>query len=291
MKKKINGDKVKKLTEKIYYFFQCLSDHNVGLDEGIELHHPNLLSQNIYDIKGSPARMLCDIYWSSINYELLSKELGEKINFFDLGCGSGRYGNLMEKLSGKYYGSYTGLDIYLDDNFPAKYNHHKMNAENINDEMLININYIFSQSSLEHIENDYNVIINTTEILSRSKKKFIIIHQIPGKLSLFLYAWHGWRQYSLKNLNKIANSLMIKNNVQVYAMPLGGWQSFAAHLLYRISTNTLKLVPFSISKKLSFIFSKFIHQSILNDLREKTLNPIFWTLIITNINPKNIYKV
>lgn len=73
-----------KIREGLNYFYQCHFNHNDGMEEGIEPQKSNLLCQNIDDINGYTARMLCDIHWSLINYQLLSEELGEKINFFDL---------------------------------------------------------------------------------------------------------------------------------------------------------------------------------------------------------------
>ena len=104
--------------------------------------------------------MLCETFWNSINYENLELQLRSKINFFDIGCGSGHHGELYKNLSKESFDSYTGLDIYKHDQFPSKFTHIVDKAENISQHLNKKINFITSQSSLEHVEKDTLVIDN-----------------------------------------------------------------------------------------------------------------------------------
>ena len=291
IKETINGDIVKNKKEKFYYFKQCLENHKIGLDKGAKVLEPILSYNKNLIMNGSPARILSNIFWNSLDFSQVHEELREKINFLEIGCGSGRYGTLIEKLSKKYFGSYTGLDIYLDNNFPEKFYHLKIDAEKINLETLKDINFIFSQSSLEHIKNDSEVLFNTTKILSESKKKFISIHLIPAKSSLFLYAWHGWRQYSLRNINKIACDLMRLSNVSVYAIPLGGPESFKAHIKYTFANKIFAKFPIFNTQVYRSKLSHHIVKCVTRELKCCNKNPIFWILIISNFEQGNYLKL
>ena len=72
------------------------------------------------------------------------------------------------------------------------------------------INFVISQSALEHIEKDTFVIEEITKKLSENNTPYIQIHMVPACKCLWLYLWHGYRQYSKKNLSNISNQLKKK---------------------------------------------------------------------------------
>ena len=69
-----------------------------------------------------------------------------------------------------------------------------------------------------------------TERLSYGdSKKFVQIHLVPASASLFLYLWHGWRQYSKKSwLYCRFTNITIK--IKIRLIPLGGIKCFCVHL-------------------------------------------------------------
>ena len=121
-----------------------------------------------------------------------------QFTFFDIGCGAGNYAYRYKRLTDKKFGSYRGLDhksydinnefeIIIDD------------AENSFKYISEETNIVVSQSALEHVQRDLLTVNKITEALTSQNKKFLQIHLVPASSSIFLYLWHGWRQYSKKS--------------------------------------------------------------------------------------------
>ena len=291
--KKINGDKITNFIDRILYFYQCLVDHNKGKNKYIKIENPTLSTSNIKKFNKSPSRILCDLFWNSINYKDLELQLNSKINFFDIGCGSGEYGNLVRNFSKDCFEGYSGLDIYRNKKFPTEFNHFLDIAENANKYINIKTNFIMSQSALEHIEYDNLVIEKITKELINYEKAFVQIHMVPATRCLWLYFWHGWRQYSKKNLQTIADNLLKEFNVDVSIVPLGGSNSFWTHLRLITLPFYLRHILFK-GKNFKWFEQKNVEKKITNSVyREldcKSKSPVFWALIISSKNINLKYK-
>ncbi len=291
--KKINGDKIKGILSRIMYFFQCLLDQNKGKSKYIKIENPTLSISNINTFKKTPSRILCEAFWNSIDYENLEIQLKSKINFFDIGCGSGHHGIMYEKLCSNSFGSYTGLDVYKNARFPPKYFHVLDKAENVSNHINKKINFISSQSSLEHIEKDNFVIKQITKKLINNNSPFIQIHMIPAGKALWLYLWHGYRQYSKKNLANLASELKEIFNLNISLIPIGGSSSFWAHL----KLITLPIYFGILLKNKNFKWfnqintEKKLLNSISRELSCNSKSPVFWALIITSKNIKLRHKL
>ena len=285
--KLINGDNPGNILSRLLYFFQCIKNHKKGSNELCKIMKPTLSILNLETFNKTPVRLLCDGLWNSIDYENLKLKLKSDLNFFDIGCGTGKYGKFLKKLSNQHFGSYTGLDIYKNEKYPSEFNHVCDKAENISRYLNKKINFVLSQSALEHIEKDTFVIEEITKKLHENNSPFIQIHVVPASISLWIYLWHGYRQYSLKNLSNISNRLK-KFNVNTYIIPLGGKTSFWAHLRY---ITLPKLLKESIlrNKLFKWCNQKNVEEKIINsvnkELKCNKKNPIFWAYII---NSKNI---
>ncbi len=288
--KQINGDNPGNTLNRLLYFFQCINNHKKGSHKSCEISNPTLSISGLNTSKRSPSRLLCDGLWNSLDFRNLKLQLNSDLNFFDIGCGSGNYGKFLKGLSNQYFGSYTGLDIYKNDKYPTEFNHICDKAENVYQYINEKINFVISQSALEHIEKDTFVIEEITKKLYENNYPFIQIHMVPASKSLWLYLWHGYRQYSKKNLSNFSNQLKKKFNVNTYIIPLGGNISFWAHLRYitlpeifnrRILKN--KLFKWFNQKNVE----KKIIKSVNKELDCNQDNPIFWALII-NSNKINI---
>jgi len=286
--KKINGDTVKGLFPKLLYFFQCISDWYVkDYDKKINIKKVIFNTENIETYYGSPARIYNDVFWDNLDYRLISQTIGNKLYIFDIGSGPGHYGIQFEKKS-KYFGSYSGLDIYQDKNWPNQFPHYIDDASNSPKYFTANTNFIISQSSLEHIRKDLESLINVTKYFLLNKRKFLQIHLIPARSSLSLYLWHGWRQYSENNLSVIYSELYkLDNNIDIFAMPLGGKNCYKAHLINITIPSILDRLI------LRFNFLKFLRYRIYDDNNrnikavkldienfQQNKSPIFWALII-----------
>ena len=117
--KQINGDNPGNIFNRLLYFYQCIKNHkNKNFKESYNIIEPRLSIKHLKTFNKSPSRLLCDGLWNTIDYENLTSQFGSKLYFFDIGCGSGLYGKLVEKFSSNNFGNYTGLDIYKNENYP-----------------------------------------------------------------------------------------------------------------------------------------------------------------------------
>jgi len=240
---------------------------------------------NLDTFDKSPSRLLCDGLWNSIDYGNLKLQLNSDLNFFDIGCGSGRYGKLLKKISNQYFGSYTGLDIYKNDKYPVEFNHICSKAESGSQYINKKINFVISQSALKHIEKDTFVIEEITKKLCKNNTPFIQIHMVPASKCLWLYLWHGYRQYSKKNLSNISNQLKKKINVNTCIIPLGGNNSFWTHLRYITLPGFIKKIILK-DKAFKWCNQKNVDEKIIKSVNKELdcneENPIFWAFIISS---------
>lgn len=285
--KKINGDNPGTIINRFLYFYQCLSDQRKGVNYTCDIFKPTLSMSNLNTFSKTPSRLLCDAFWNSINFENLKSKLNSNLNFFDIGCGSGSYGKFLKKITGEYFSSYTGLDIYKNHNFPSEFNHINSSADNVNKYIKINTNFVISQSALEHIEKDIFVLEEITNKLIENKKPFVQIHMVPASKCLWLYLWHGYRQYSKKNLSTISNQLKNKFNVNLSIVPIGGGNSFWTHLRYITIPVYLKKI-FLNKKQFNWYNQKIVEEKIIESVK-KDINcdkdkPVFWSIVITSKN-------
>ncbi len=284
---KINGDNPGTVLNRFLYFNQCLSDQRKGENYPCDIFKPNLSLSNINTFSKTPSRLLCDAFWNSINYENLKSKLNSNLNFFDIGCGSGSYGKFLKKITGEYFSSYTGLDIYKNHNFPSEFNHINSSANNVNKYIKMNTNFVISQSALEHIENDIHVLDEITNKLIENKKPFVQIHMVPASMCLWLYLWHGYRQYSKKNLSNISNQLKNKFNINLSIVPIGGGNSFWTHLRY--ITIPVYFKKFILNdKQFKWYNQKIVEEKIIESVKKELdcvkEKPVFWSIVITSKN-------
>jgi hypothetical protein len=286
MSKLINGDNITGIKNKILYFSQCYFNHKRGSSFELKIKNINLKKNNYKEYLGTPGRRLSDMFWCSLNWKNISNELNNKINILDIGCGNGNYGLLYQSLLTSNFNSYTGLDIYKNKKFPNRFNHIIDMAENA-DKHINGHNLITSQSALEHIEHDFEALSKITNKLSKLKKPFLQIHLVPAASCLWLYFWHGWRQYSKKNLGTLSKSLQKENDIDFQVVPLGGFYSFIVHFLL-ITVPTLLFRFLNLNKKKDHMDEKsltsyFTKKSISIEHRKAAQkNPLFWAILITN---------
>ena len=293
--KKINGDNPGNFLNRLLYFYQCLRDHRKGKNSSSEIYKPNLSISNLNTFSKTPSRLLCDAFWNSIDYKNLRLQLNSNLNFFDIGCGSGIYGKFLKKINYKYFSSYTGLDIYKNHNYPSEFNHITSKAENVNQYINKKTNFVISQSALEHIEKDIYVMEEVTKKLIENDKPFVQIHMVPASKCLWLYLWHGYRQYSKKNLSNILSQLKKDFNINSAIVPIGGSNSFWTHLKY--ITIPIYFKKFILNdKQFKWYDQKNVQEKVVESVnKELDCNkekPVFWALVVTskNINIKNFLK-
>ena len=116
---------------------------------------------------------------------------------------------------------------------------------------------------------------------------------LPASKSLWLYLWHGYRQYSKKNLINIVKKLRENYEISVSVVPLGGNHCFWTHL--KNITIPIMINHFKNKKNFNWHDQENIEKKILNsvkkDLNYKGESPLFWALIISSKNIILKYKL
>ena len=169
----------------------------------------------------SPGRALTEAF---IRLQLPKLMPPREIDVLDIGCGSGRTCSLLAQ-SG-YRGRYTGVD--QDDRFDAaRWAAHGFEMRFTQGDIHTvpidgPFDLIISISVLEHVADDIRLIPRLDSLLSPDG---VQLHVVPAPAGLFVYLWHGYRQYSARALAERFGT----ESTTAYA--LGGGASFALHLV------------------------------------------------------------
>jgi hypothetical protein len=173
----------------------------------------------------SPARGLTEIFLLSINWQAVRSELGG-LNVFDTGCGSGRYGVMLCQIS-KARLTYFGIDTNVHTHWKERQEENtylrfkQISSDDAATHIPENTNFFFTNSSIEHIENDLEYFRQIRDFIGRTKKNTIQIHFFPSSVCLWLYLWHGVRQYTPRTVSKITD-LFNQNDSYSILFSLGG---------------------------------------------------------------------
>lgn len=229
----ISGDGRMTIGERLTYLFRNaarnirLKPHSIQL----EAYHPDTITDAM--AVASPSRALT---LSFLHQELPNIVPVGTVRILDVGCGSGFMSDTFA--SGGYRGTYTGIDIgnRFRDNVthPDAFERTFINADAHTFTSDEPFDLIFSFSALEHIPDDHLLIDHLGSVL---KDGGLHMHIIPGAWSLPLYLWHGFRQYTLGDIEDRFGS----ENLKVYA--LGGVFSFLLHLIFITGPEMLLRIP------------------------------------------------
>lgn len=169
-------------------------------------------------------------------HEFLRRELPRlapvgQIAALDLGCGSGYLRHILLEIG--YSGSWVGLDLDkhkdYDQNWSTtsgafKSSLLKANVENI---PLAGERFdlVLSLTALEHVRHDDVALANCGSLVKRDGG--VQVHFIPASPSLFLFLFHGYRQYTPARLEYLTQ--LMDGRIEMYR--LGGLFTFLLHLL------------------------------------------------------------
>lgn len=293
----INGDNAETIKDKLFFIIQSCKNKNNKITNRIDIIHYKINKKklkNCFNFKNTPARNLCDTLLFSLNFKEIKKQFKDNLHFFDIGCGEGNYGKMLQEYAGNCFGSYTGLDIYKSLSFSPKFTHFLASAEKIKKYLSKKTNVIISQSSLEHIKNDFLVLNNATKELNANKRAFIQIHFVPACAGLWLYLWHGWRQYSYQRLALYSKRIKQKALVKTFLIPIGGTYSFLFQILFfTLPKFFCKIFPKfeKVNKKITSAFQNQYFLMLEKDIKITKTIPVFWAFIIMSkkLNEKKIF--
>jgi 2-polyprenyl-3-methyl-5-hydroxy-6-metoxy-1,4-benzoquinol methylase len=192
----------------------------------------NIKNSDVLKRLSTPSRCLSDMFWHSLPWDDIKIILGGKIDVLDLGCGSGLYGKEIDVATKGALNSYHGIDIQEHEQWRecsklnGKLSYSIAGVEDINKTYNAQ-GLIISQSVLEHIPNDRKLIEDVCNIAMSTKSRIIQIHLIPSSACYYKYLWHGYRQYTPKNIEKILKNV---KNSKCYLIPLGGKKCNKTHI-------------------------------------------------------------
>lgn len=201
----------------------------------------------------SPARILGEAF---ILYELPKLTAPRRLRVLDIGCGSGRMSDLLAKAG--YGGQYIGVDVqdrfdgarWQGGTFTIDFvlgDAHKLDLEP-------GFDLIVSNSALEHIPDDRRLIARLQTLLAQHGMQ---VHLVPSTWALFLYLWHGYRQYGR---GAIA-ARFTGQYTQVYK--LGGAACFLVHFIF-ITVPEL-LLRISLRKQFPELYAVLLHGALRMD--------------------------
>ncbi|WP_338186431.1 class I SAM-dependent methyltransferase [Thalassospira tepidiphila] len=192
------------------------------------------------------------------------------LSVLDIGCGSGRSVELFEEagLSGKWHG--TDIDNRFVERNNAKFVTSFSQGDILSAEWVTKFDLIYTNSALEHIPFNPEFPNKIREWL---KPGGIQVHIVPAPTSLFLYLWHGWRQYSLRTLEEAFRD----NNIEVF--PIGGL--FTSALQFFFITFWENILRISIRNKFSKTYKWLLFRAIRAD-RYAPMFPVFYVVIASN---------
>lgn len=163
-------------------------------------------SSLMLDPYSSPARILCDLLISTLPWEDIRSELG-KINVLEIGCGTGRYGRLIEECVGPGAFSYRGVDMTEHEEWRlfadnSRFSFVKADACEIH-QYLPDANIILTVSAIEHFDADLDLFRLIAGSIASSARPILQLHLMPSAACMYTFPWHGVRQYTPRTISKM----------------------------------------------------------------------------------------
>tara|TARA_B110000003_G_C16557092_1_gene498897 strand:+ start:134 stop:1024 length:891 start_codon:yes stop_codon:yes gene_type:complete len=284
-----SGDKKLNLIEKIIWFF--LSFVNIKFNSNIAkrinlkkfyINKKLIIKNEIFKTK-SPVRLICNTFWQSINWKQINENLENNLKILEVGCGTGRYYDFLKKLSKSRKFTYTGIDINNKNFNKRKDKFFYLDDANNIDLYLDKVNFLFTQSAIEHFEYDLIFFKKISKFLNKKKKKFIQVHLFPSESCLYTYLFHGYRHYNYKMISKLTESFSDNHNFDLFHIGSKNINKFTFKQI------TLKRI---LKKKIDSINIKKLRESVQKDNKIMSFkNSSFYCLVIlSNLEIKNFLK-
>ena len=276
----INGDKKQSKIKIIFYVFVNFIQNlylNLHVKKFSYIKFNNKFKKVNFNNNHSISRKLCSLFWKNINWKIINNYLGN-LNIHELGAGDGTYFKDDIDIKNKFYKKYSGYDVNSHDNWKKykrkKINYKKFDGINFLKTFDKHTNIFISQSCLEHVKYDLKYFEEIKKFSRKNKKKIMFIHCVPSPFCLFTYLTHGYRQYNIKNFNKIS-SIFSKENL--FVCKLGNLSLNLHHLI----KTTLPLIFYK--KNLMSTQSKKYYNSINKNIISPKNTSIFFCSFIVMV--------
>lgn len=144
------------------------------------------------------------------------------VSVLDIGCGTAYMRSILSNAG--YAGEYVGVDIVrepkLDEKSTPAFSMTFVQQDINTFESSRRFDLVFSNTSLEHVPNDFVAVQKAHEL---SADNGVEVHIVPSHWSLPLYIWHGYRQYTPARLKRMFSD----TPHTIYR--LGGFASWCVH--------------------------------------------------------------
>jgi SAM-dependent methyltransferase len=238
----------------------------------------------------TPARILSDLFWRQLDWDIIKSELGE-INVFDVGAGSGRYALKLNEYFSEI-NSYFGVDFFENESWIDLMQKHdfitmkQASSDDVFEIIPSSANFIMSQSAIEHFENDLTFFRNVKKFIDKSNDSVVQVHLFPSPSCLKTYLLHGVRQYGFGAISRILEIFNTKNTRSVL-YSLGGSNCNNLHFNFITKPHVLKRKE--LRKEKPQEYAELLKKAIHND-NNRIANSSFYALVIYSNFNRSIVK-
>lgn len=235
------------------------------------------------DKGASPSRKVGDLFWSMLEW----KKYGN-LKLLDIGCGSGGYAKKIFNWSGGAIKSYTGFDLFANNNWndvvewgkqsdvDVEFSKINLDENNIKNFIPEGTNFFISQSALEHLKYDLQYFRGVKSFIDSVDYPVTQVHLFPGSASLKLFLFHGYRQYGLNSIGKI---IKLFKDEKVKLVRICGDACNELH--YNFITKPIYVDKARDKRETDpELYDKLLFDSIIMDMKQEIKNPCFWAMII-----------
>ncbi|MBI1245688.1 MAG: hypothetical protein GC202_11835 [Alphaproteobacteria bacterium] len=274
----IDGDRpLGHLAKLAYLGANAVRNRALGRSGGLSLERFGGADQATIAGTPSPSRLLCERHLASIEWAKFSQSAGG-IRMHDMGCGSGRAGRLVAAAAGSSI-RYRGFDVRKDPAWEASRAGSEMTVFDGVDfagTIRPGDNLFFSQSAAEHIPSDLEYFSAVARACDTASGPTLQMHYLPAASCLRLYLFHGFRQYPIGALARLA--ALQASDAKCAAVALGGpaaielhWRWITRPLLSR-QPDQREVDPVGYRAALS--------AAIESDVRATPSAALFWAFIV-----------
>ena len=225
------------------------------------------------------------LFWMALPWQEIRAALGGEIHLLDIGCGTGKYAQLIQTWGENPLASYHGLDVKENPRWAQISKDHSdvkfkvIQSPFSKAEIEPDINFIMTQSAIEHFESDALFFSEVRNYLDDSPKPLIQIHLLPSAACLWLYLNHGYRQYTPFTINELTR-FFLRSDTTPILFPLGGRHCDLLHfssitlskLTKRLRHDQRKLNPERYLQRLKAM--------IVKDLTQSKGGPSFYAVVL-----------
>lgn len=230
----------------------------------------------------SPSRKLSDLFWETLPWPIINKELGS-IQFVDCGCGGGSYGPKLLDWCNTENARYLGIDATFSNhwqdltNLDQRLQFLQVDANTVAKHLPEKANLFVSQSAIEHFDDDLIFFSTLKHFIVRNKRPTVQILLFPSSACLLLYLLHGVRQYTPRTVSNITGLFGAFSYAVLYR--LGGKACNRLHYDF-ITWPLLIKKAGDLRQSQTNEYDQRLRKATQDDMLRPQSSPAFWALVV-----------